>query len=88
MEYGGGDLIGEACLLAGIEVFESPSSCIDMAAKTVEDQEPYNHVLDLRLTRFDLDIYHRQMNANDADGSSSTRLGKLSVYILHRILTE
>lgn len=28
------DMIDEACLLAGIEVFEQPSSCIDMAAKT------------------------------------------------------
>jgi hypothetical protein len=81
----GVDMIDKACLLTGIEVFEQPSSCIDMAAKTVE---PYNHVLVLQLTHFSLDMHRRQMSANAADGSSSVRLDQLSAYMLHRLLAE
>jgi hypothetical protein len=81
----GGDMIDEACLLAGIEVFEQPSGCIDMAAKIVE---PYDHILVLQLTHFSLDIHRRQMSANAAEGSSSVRLDHLSAYMLHRLLAE
>lgn len=88
MGYDEGDMIDEACLLSRIEVFGRPRSCIDMAAKTVKDQEPCNHVLVLKLTHLSPDIYRRQMSANDADGSSSMRLGELGAYMLHRIVAE
>jgi hypothetical protein len=83
-----GDMIDEACLLAGIEVFEQPSSCIDMAAKTAEDQGRHDYVLVLELTYYGLDIYHRQMNAHAAHRSSAMRLSHLGAYRLHASLAK
>jgi hypothetical protein len=36
----GVDMVDESCLLAGIEVFGQPYSCIDMAAQTAEVYDP------------------------------------------------
>jgi hypothetical protein len=81
-------MIDEACLLAGIEVFEQPSICIDMAAKTVEDQRPHNQILVLQLTYYGLDIYHRQMGGGAVYAASSMGLNHLGTHRFYRTLAE
>jgi len=83
----GSDMIDEACLLAGIEVFEKPSSNINMAVKTVEDQEPHNYVLIIQMNHLGLGVYRRYVTKDDGDGSKSLRL-ELDAYVLHELLAD
>jgi len=69
-------------------VFEQPSSCIDMAAKTTEDPGPNNYFLVLHLTSHGLNIYYRYMSGSAAYGPSAMSLGHLSAYRLCESLAK
>jgi hypothetical protein len=74
--------------LPALRCSSSQVAALTWPQRLPEDQGPNNQVLVLHLTYYGLDVYHRQMTAEAAYGSSSMNVSHLGTDIFYGSLGE